>query len=177
MPKATLAKKRVLPETFNQYNQAQYQRVVQLTQQAITKLESEHKPVTLMAIVETARELDTKGTGISSPKTILRNPEATELFRQHSQTYQARQQKTKKTKRKRTKTNGDVRATYQGLHSSDLIQMVEDLKKQNAELKAKLGKCQAERDEAYRVRDETLQHNARQLALLTAKAQLPDKKR
>ena len=57
--------------------------------------------------------------------------------------------------------------------------MVEDLKTKIVEMKAQQERLQAERDEAYRLRDEALQHNARQLAALTAmtKAQAPNKKR
>lgn len=166
MSEALLAPKRVLPETFSQHNQTQYQRIVELTRKAITRLETEQEPVTLAAIVELTGKLDGEGKGISSPKTILRNPEAAELFRQHSPAYQERQKKAKKAKRKK-KVSPDTRAAYQGLRASDLIQMVEDLKAQVVELKTHQEKLRSERDEAYRLRDEVLQHNARQLAALT----------
>ena len=176
MPKTPSTQKRVPPDSFNQYNRAQYQRVMQLTAQAITKLESERHPVTLTAVVEITRDLDGEGRGISA-RTILRNSEASELFRLHSPAYQVRRQKVKKAKRKRTKVKANARTIYRGLHSSDLIQMVEDLKQQNVELKARQEKLQAERDAAYRMRDEALQHNTRQLVALTTKTRSPDKKR
>jgi len=179
MPKTSPEPTKTPPESFGQYNQVQYQRVVQLTEKAIAKLESTYQPVTLTALAEMTRSLDSEGKSISS-RTILRNVDAAALFRQHSSAYQARQQKAKKVKRKRAKAkaNTDVRATYRGLHSSDLIQMVEDLKTKIVEMKEQQEKLQAERDEAYRLRDETLQHNARQLAALTAKtkAQVSNKK-
>lgn len=180
MPKTSAQPTKTPPASFGQYNREQYQRVVQLTEKAIAKLESAHQPVTLTALAEMTRSLDSEEKGISS-RTLLRNVDAAALFRQHSSAYQARQQKAKKAKRKRAKakTNADVRATYRGLHSSDLIRMVEDLKTKIVEMKAQQARLQAERDEAYRLRDEALQHNARQLAALTAmtKAQAPNKKR
>ena len=174
MPKTSSPQKRVPPETFKQYNQTQYERVVQLTQAAIAKLEDKHQPVTLTEIAGTTRSLDSAGKGIST-RTILRNSDAVALFRQHSPAYQARQQKTKKAKRKRVMVKGETRSTYRGLRSSDLIQIVEDLKQQNAELKAQLDRYRADREAAYQVRDEALQHNARLVASLTIQATLPHK--
>jgi hypothetical protein len=137
-----------------------------LTREAIAQLEENQQTVTLIAIVEATRVLDDEEKGLA-PKTILRNPEAAELFHQHSPAYQERQRKAKKAKRKRSKVQSDVQAAYRGLHRSDLIQMVEDLKQQNAEMKAQMEKLQTERDDAYQLRDEALEHNARQLAALT----------
>ncbi len=177
MPDISPTSKRVLPETFSQYNRAQYQRIVELTQKAITKLEAEQYPVTLAAIVELTRKLDCEGKGISCPKTILRNPEAAELFHQHSPAYLERQKKAKKAKRKSKKVSSDTRAVYKGLRTSDLVQMVEDLKSQVVELKAQQEKLRSERDDAYRLRDEALQSNAQQLAALTklVNYELPDR--
>ncbi len=167
MTKASSSHKRVIPEAFNQYRRATFERTVRLTEKAIGKLEAEGKIVTLAGVCETTRALDERGNGLR-PNSILRNPKAAELFHQHSLAYQERQQKARKAKRQHAKTtiNSEVRATYRGLHASDLIQMVEDLKMQIAEMKARQEKLQTERDEAYHLRDEVLQHNTRQLAAL-----------
>jgi hypothetical protein len=159
---------RSLPVAFRQYTQLRFQRTVRLTREAIAKLEAAGTPVTLTAVAETTRDLDEGGKGIT-PMTILRNTEARDLFHQHSRIYQERQLKARKAKRKRSgvKVDADARATYRGLRTSDLIQMVENLKQQLAEANARLVKLQAERDEAYRLRDEALQQNTRQLAALT----------
>jgi len=144
--------------------------VSQLTQKAITQLEADHQRVTLTTLVATTRTLDEGGKGLSS-KTILRNVEAATLFRKHSPAYQTRQQKLKRVKRKRARVDADTRAAYRGLRPSDLIQLVEDLKKENAEIRMQRDKFQAEREEAYRLRDEALEHNTRQLAALTCQRQ------
>ncbi len=162
----SLTQKRNPPIAFGQYSQGKFKHTVELTRKAITKLETESKTVTLEAVCEATRELDTQGKGLR-PITVLRNSEAAELFRQHSPAYQARQQKVGKAKRKRSKINSDVRTTYRGLRVPDLIQMVEDLKAQIAERKIQHDKLKTERDEAYRLRDEALQQNTRQLATLT----------
>jgi hypothetical protein len=167
MTKASSNHKRVIPDAFNQYRRATFERTVRLTEKAIGKLEAEGKIVTLAGVCEATRALDERGKGLR-PITILRNPKAAELFHQHSPAYQERQQKMQKAKRKRAKAtiDSEARAMYRGLHASDLIQMVEDLKVQIAKLKTQQEKLQTERDEAYHLRDEALQHNARQLAAL-----------
>jgi hypothetical protein len=151
-----------IPEAFNQYRRAAYERTVRLTEQAIVKLREAGRNITLEAICEASRELDEQGKGLK-PITLLRNPEAAELFHRHILAYRERQQKVRKAKRGRAKPkpNSEVRASYRGLRSPDLIQMVEDLKTQLTELKAQQEKLKAERDEA-------LLHNARQLAALRA---------
>jgi len=160
--------KRVFPEAFTRYCQTRFERTVRLTEQAITRLETQGQLVTLAAVCEATREFDAKHKGIQ-PITVLRNPKAAELFRQHSPAYQERQHQAKRAKRKRirTKVGADVRAAYSGLRSADLILMVEDLKTQIADLKAQQARLQNERDEAYRWRDEALRQNTRQLAALT----------
>jgi hypothetical protein len=158
-----------IPEAFNQYRRAAFERTVRLTERAIAKLDEAGRNITLEALCEASRELDEQGKGLR-PITILRNPEAAELFRRHSSAYRERQQKARKAKhgRAKPKPGADVRASYRGLRAPDLIQMVEELKTQLAELKAQQAKLKAERDEAYRLRDEALLHNARQLAELRA---------
>ena len=119
-----------------------------------------------------SRELDEHGKGLK-PITILRNPEAAELFHRHSLAYQERQQKVRKAKYRHAKPKPqaeEVQASYRGLRSPDLIQMVEELKTQLAELKVQQEKLKAERDAAYHLRDEVLLHNTRQLAALRAHA-------
>ena len=166
MPKTSSANKKVPPTAFNQYSREKFERTVQLTRKAIAKLEAEGQTVTLESVCEVTREFDERDKGIR-PITILRNPEAAELFRQHSPAYRARQQKAGKAKRKRSKINSDILTTYRGLRAPDLIQMIEYLKAQIAEMKVQQDKLKTERDEAYRLRDEALQQNTRQLATLT----------
>lgn len=170
--------KRAIPDAFNQYRRATFERTVRLTDQAIAKLEAAGKTITLAEVCEATRELDAQGKGLR-PTSILRNPKAAELFHQHSSAYQVRQQRAQQAKRKRATAtiNSEVRATYRGLHASNLIQMVEDLKAQVADLKTQREKLRSERDEAYHLRDEALQQNARLLATLTARAQAPITKR
>lgn len=167
-PKTSSVIRKSVPIAFGQHNQNKFQRVVQLTQQAIARLESTGKSITLAALAETTRAFDVRGKGITSA-TILRNPEACALFRQHSPAYQRRQQQVKQVKRKHSqaKVSPDIRATYRGLRTSDLIQMIEDLKHTIADARTQQAKLQAERDEAYQLRGEALQQNTLQLAALT----------
>ena len=170
MSKSLTPQKRTPPESFSRRNQAQSQRVIDLTQKAIAQLEANHQSVTLNSVVAITASLDEKRKGLSA-KTILRNAKAATLFREHSLNYQVRQQKVKRAKRKHVRVDADTRATYRGLRPSDLIQMMEDLKKQNASLQTQCDKLKAEREEAYRLRDEALEHNTRQLAVLTCQRQ------
>ncbi len=164
------SKQRIIPEAFHRRNRAESERVIELTQRAIALLEAVHQAVTLSAVAATTQSVDEKRKGLSA-KTILRNADAATLFRAHSPVYQRRRQKVRRAKRKRTRVEADARATYRGLRTLDLIQMVEDLKKQNAELQAQRDKLQAERDEAYRLRGEAVELNTRQLAALTRQMQ------
>lgn len=168
MPERPTVTKRFPPAAFTRYRQTRFERTVRLTEQAIAQLETQGQTVTLTAVCEATREFDAGHKGIR-PITILRNPQAAELFRQHSPAYQARQQQAKRAKRKqvKTKVGADLRATYAGLRPADLILIVEDLKTQIADLKAQQARLQSERDEAYRWRDEALRQNTRQLAALT----------
>jgi hypothetical protein len=151
---------KIAPE-IQKRNKLMYQRTLQLTRDSITKLESEGKRVTLNAIIETSRGLETSGKGISCAKTILHNAEAVDLFHEHSPAYHKRQQFVKKVKRKRAPIKKDIRTAYKGLISSDWITLAEDMKHQIKELKTQLVKYQEERDEAYKVRNEALQINTR----------------
>lgn len=162
-----------VPVAFHQHNEDKYQRTIQLTRKAIARLEGEGQTVTLVGVVETTRAFDERGQGLS-PATILRNPEARELFHQHSSAYQQRQQKAARVRRKRSRSSAitDVRTAYRGLRTADLIQMLEDLKQALADARNQQAQLQVERDEAYRLRDDVLQQNARQLAaLMKLKAQ------
>ncbi|MCL5952172.1 MAG: hypothetical protein M1132_10715 [Chloroflexi bacterium] len=170
MTKPPATQPRSVPDSFRQRNMAQAERVMQLTRKAIAQLEGVHQAVTLNMVVAATRSLDEQSKGLSA-KTILRNAEAATLFRTHSPAYQARQHQVKRAKRKRTPVATDIQVTYRGLRASDLIQLVESLKKQNAEIQAERDRFRAERDEAYRLRDEALEHNARQLAALTRQMQ------
>lgn len=172
MANSPATKQRIIPNSFHQRNVAQSERVIQLTQKAIAQLEMAHQVVTLSAVVATTQALDEQRKGLSS-RTILRNAGAAKLFREHSPAYQIRQHTVKCAKRKRTRGSADTQAPYHGLRTSDLIQMVEDLKTQKAEVQAQRDKFQAERDEAYRLRDEAVEHNTRQLAALTRQMQPP----
>lgn len=166
MVKTVSAKKRVPPESFSQHRRTAFERTVQLTQKAIAQLHAQGQTVTLSALSEATQAFDENGKGLK-PNTILRNPQAAELFRQQSPAYQLRQERARKSKRKRPKVNSDVRATYRGLRSVEFIAMIEDLKTQIVTLKAHQQRLQAEHDEAYRLRDQALQQNTRQLAMLT----------
>ena len=170
MSETLASKKRTPPESFRQRNLAQSQRVIELTQKAIAQLEANHQSVTLNSVVAITQSLDDQRKGLSA-KTILRNEEAARLFHDHSLSYQVRQQKVKRAKRKHVRVNADTRAIYRGLRPSDLIQMMEDLKKQNGALQTQCDKLRAEREDAYRLRDEALEHNTRQLAALTRQRQ------
>ncbi len=177
MTNTSMKPKRTVPDAFNQYRQKMFARTVRLTEQAIAKLEAEHQTITLDGLCEATRELDEQGKGLR-PTAILRNPQAAELFRQHSPVYQARQHKARKAKRKRPgpKSASATPTIYRGLRTPDLIQMVEDLKAQIAGLKAQQETFETERREAYRLRDEALQQNARLLATLTSRVELPGRK-
>jgi hypothetical protein len=166
MVKICSAKKRVPPEAFNQHRRAAFERTVQLTQKAIAQLQAQGQTVTLSTLSEATRAFDENGKGLE-PNTILRNPQAAELFRQQSPAYRQRQEKVRKAKRKHSRVNSDVRATYRGLRSAEFIAMIEDLKTQIVALKAQQERLQVERDEAYRLRNQVLQQNTRQLAVLT----------
>ena len=166
-----------VPESFFHHNEAEKLRVVELTRKAIEKLESDGQSATLQAISEATRLFDDEnGRGISS-KTILRNLDAAELFREHSSVYKERQKRANKAKRRRSKVGADVRAAYHGLRASDLIEIVEDLKSKVAEMKEQMDKLQSQRDRAYRLRDEAMEQNTRQLAALTSLQQASTPKR
>ena len=168
MSKRLSPNRRNPPAAFSQYSQARFERTVRLTEKAITKLETQSQTVTLMAVCETTREFDTAGKGLQ-PNTILRNAAAADLFRQHSPAYQARQQQVKRAKRQPAKAipKANLHSQYQGLRTPDLIQLVENLKAQLKELKGQKETLQIERDEAYRLREQALQQNTRQLIALT----------
>ncbi len=165
MAKTSFAKKRVPPAAFSEHRRTAFARTVQLTQKALAQLQAQGQTVTLSAVSEATRAFDQNGKGLES-NTILRNPEAAELFRQQSPAYQRRQERARKAKRKRPKIDSDVRATYRGLRPTELIAMVEDLKTQIVALKVQQTRLQGEREEAYQVRDQALQQNTRQLATL-----------
>jgi hypothetical protein len=164
MPKPPSSKKRERPAAFRQYNETSYERTVRLTRQAINVLQTGKRTVTLAAIAETTRAVDETGQGLM-PTTILRNPEAAQLFRQHSPAYQAKQQA--KLAHPQPNIEAQIPAVYHGMSSAELIQMIEILKKQVPDLKTQRDKLKVERDEAYRLRDEALQQNTHQLAALT----------
>ena len=166
MAKTCSAQKRVPPEAFREHRRTAFERTVQLTQKAIARLQAQGQAVTLSALSKATQAFDEKGKGLE-PNTILRNPEAAELFRQHSQAYQARQHKARSAKRKRPRVSSDVQATYRGLRPAELMTMIEDLKAQMVALKAQQARLQVERDEASRLRDQALQQNTRQLGMLT----------
>jgi hypothetical protein len=162
-----------VPSAFPQHNQAQFRRTVALTEQALARLQAAGQPVTLARLAEATRVLDERGKGLTAV-TILRNPQARELFHQHSPVYQQRQQRAQQVSRQHSgpRLAADARAAYRGLRAAELIQMIEDLKQALAGARTQQAKLQVERDEACRVRDEALRQNARQLAALT-KSQAP----
>jgi len=164
MTNTPLTKKKEVPTAFRQYNETKYQRTLRLTRQAIAKLQADNQKVTLATITEVTREVDETGKGITS-MTILRNPEAAALFRQHSPAYQAKQQG--RPASSQSESEEQIPVTYRGLNATDLIRRIENLKKQIAKLKKERNKLKVERDEAYRQRDEALRQNTQQLARLT----------
>lgn len=156
------------PSAFNEYNRVQFERTVRLTRLAIAQLERAGEEVTLAALAEATRSVDTDhgGKGITAA-TILRNAEARELFHEHSPAYQERQQRLAHTKRRRgTRQPAARKGEYQGLRAADLIGLVEELKQTVGTLKQEQAQLKAERDAAYQLRDEALQQNTRQLAAL-----------
>jgi hypothetical protein len=168
MPNLQLVVTEHVLTVFRQHNRAQSQRTVELTRRAIAKLEAEGQRVTLSALTAATRAVDTEQKGLAA-KTILRNAEACALFHQHSSAYQQRQARAPRVKRRRScpHLSADTRAIYRGLRTTDLIQMIEASKQSITEMKKDQARLQAERDEAYRQRDEALQQNVRQLAVLT----------
>ncbi len=166
MTKTSSTPKRVPPAAFSRHRRAAFERTVELTHKAIAQLQAQGQTVTLSALAKATQVFDEKGKGLE-PNTILRNPESAKLFRQQSPAYQRRQERARRAKRKRTQVDSEVRATYRGLRSVEFIAMIEDLKTQMVALKAQLARLQVERDEAYRLRDQAVQQNSRQLAQLT----------
>ena len=157
-----------VPAAFNQHNRDKFQRVVRLTQQAIVRLTSQGRPITLAAVAEATRAADDSGKGLT-PATILRNVEARELFHQHSLAYQERQRQAQRVRRKRpgAKRTAVIPPDYRGLRAPDLIPMLEALKAKLVTLQAQQAQLQIERDEAYRLRDAAVEQAIRQLAALT----------
>ena len=158
----------IVPAEFHQHNYEKFQRTVRLTRQAIYKLQQNGKTVTLAALSEATRAFDERGNGLTAA-TILRNQEACALFHLHSPAYQQRQKQIVKLKRKYPRSKGDMdtRAAYRGIHRSELIQMIEDLKGSLTELETQKAQLQAARDEAREIRNEARQQNTLQLAVLT----------
>ncbi len=165
----TSTAQRVRPAAFGKYCRTRFERTVELTQKAIAKLQTQGQTVTLSALAEATREFDEKRKGLQ-PNTILRNPQAAELFRKQSPAFHVRQHRVKKAKRRQHKPSSDVQEMYRGLRPMELIAMIEDLKKQVGDLKAQQEKFRTAREEACRLRDQVLQQNARQLAALTKSA-------
>lgn len=141
---------------------------MELTRQAITKLKTAGQKITLIAVSEATRALDESGKGLS-PNTILRNSEARELFHQQSASYQQRQQRLGKVKRRRSRFHNisNLGAEYRGLRPSELIEIIVQLKQTITELQARETKLQAERDAVNQCCEELRQQNIRQLASLT----------
>lgn len=154
------------PAAFGERNRRQFQRTVQLTRQAIERLVAAGQPVTLAALCEATREVNAEGKALSAV-TILRNPAAAALFRQHSPTVQECQSRARKAKRNRAPVKADTRALYRGLRTRDLIGMIEHLTQQLSDLKQQQDKLAQDRAEAYQLRDEALKQNTYQLATLT----------
>ena len=117
MIKTPSTQKRVPPAAFGEHRHAAFARTVQLTQKALAHLQAQGQTVTLNALSEATRAFDANGKRLE-PNTILRNPQAAELFRQQSPAYQRRQERVRKAKRKRPQINSDVWATYRGLRSA-----------------------------------------------------------
>lgn len=164
MPKLS-PKKDHVPAAFCQKNQARAQRTVDLTRQAITRLKAEGRQVTLAALAEATRKVDESGQGVAS-RTILRNPDARELFHQQSAGYQTHQEHVNKIKRRRSHSS-DVAADYRGLRPSDLIAIIGQLQQTIAELRTQQSKLQAERDATNQNCQALREQNTRQLAALT----------
>lgn len=148
---------------LQQRNQALFCRTVALTTAAIEKLEAAGEKVTLANVAAATHSLDAQGRGISQT-TIVRNPEALTIFRQHSPAYL--QKLARKSRQAPHKPAPPVVDQYQDLGQLDLIRMVEELQAENVQLKTRVAELQRERDTAYHLRDEALQQNARQLAQL-----------
>jgi hypothetical protein len=148
---------------LQQRNQTLFQRTVALTEAALAKLQADRQTVTLAAVATTTREIDPEGRGLSTT-TIVRNPEALAAFRHHSPAYQQKLKQT--TLCARNKSSPTEADPYPTLNRPDLIQMIETLQAENDRLKARLSALQVERDTAYRLRDEALNQNTRQLAVL-----------
>jgi hypothetical protein len=144
-------------------NQVLFRRTVALTEAAIEKLEAEDETVTLASVAAATGNIDAEGHGISQT-TIVRNPDALAIFRQHSPAYQKKA--VRKIGQTQNKPSQPVVDQYQTLDRLDLIPMIEALQAENARLKARLSQLQTERDTAYYLRDEALQQNALQLAKL-----------
>lgn len=157
-----------VPAAFNQHNRDKFQRVVRLTQQAIVRLTSQGRPITLAAVAEATRAGDESGKGLT-PATILRNVEARALFHQNSPAYQARQQRAQRASRTRPRTRraADIPLDYRGLRARDLVPMLEALKAKLVTLQTQQAQLQTERDEAVRLRDAAVEQSTRQLAVLT----------
>ncbi len=166
MTKTSSTKKRVPPEAFREHRRTAFARTVQMTPKVIAQLQAQGQTVTLSALSEATQAFDQNGKELE-PNTILRNPESAKLFRQHSPACQACQHKARSAKRKCPKANPDAQATYCGLRSAEFIVMVEELKTPIVALKAQQERLRVERNEAYQLRDQALQQNARQLATLT----------
>lgn len=122
-----------------------------------------------MAVSAATRALDEGGKGLA-PNTILRNAEAREFFHQQSESYQERQQRAGKAKRRRSRPRvcAKLSADYRGLRASDLVQIIEQLKQTLHELETRQTKLEADRDVMRQCCTELQQQNVRQLAALTS---------
>jgi uncharacterized small protein (DUF1192 family) len=152
-----------MPTPLQQRNRELFRRTVALTAAAIDKLEAEGQKVTLANVAAATRDIDAEGRGISST-TIVRNPDALAIFRQHSPSYQKKL--ARKTSQAQNKPSPAMADKYEECGRLDLIRMIEALQAEIIRLEARLSALQIERDTAYRLRDEALAQNARQLAKL-----------
>ncbi len=165
-----------VPAAFHQHNQVRARRTADLTRRAIARLKAEGRKITLTAIAQATRAVDESGQGLTA-KTILRNPEARELFHQQSTGYQMRQERVGKIKHRRSRPRdlANPGTEYHGLRSSDLIAIIGQLKQTIGELQVQQTKLQAERDATNQKCTALQEQNTRQLAALTTlQQQIPD---
>lgn len=95
--------------------------------------------------------------------------EARELFHQESADYQQRRKQIGKIKRRRSRVRdiSNLALEYRGLRTSELLEIIVQLKQTNAELQTRQTKLQADRDAIHQCCEELRQQNIRQLAALT----------
>jgi len=155
---------------INEFNEKTHNRSVRLAKLAAAKVELEktNTEIDRKAFVQITIEVDEEHKGISL-MTVYRNPEVSEIFESICPKEAEKKEKIKglkSTSHKRKKISS--KEQYEGISRTKLIELIEDLRKLNTELKEKLDGVSSERSQL-------LKQNSHQVYILDKLQQILNK--